>query len=293
MIIRKREIFFQTVILIGLISASITKYTYIQKKIVYNDLNKEVMENVYSFPGEVGLYIKDLKTGVVITYNENKPFASASLVKLPIMAATYQAIEDGNITLQEQLTLTRSLKAAGSGTLKMCRRGTKFCVSELLYHMITESDNTATNMISNKLGYGYINWVFKNKLNMEVTRMDRGIMDLRMRKYGVENYTTAREMGDILEKIYNKQLISERASDEMLTILSQQKHKDRIRRFLPKNLNVANKTGLLRDICHDAGIVFTDKGDFIVCVLTSDFGPSYRVAKNLIGEVAYKTYRCY
>ncbi|MFH0807343.1 MAG: serine hydrolase [Elusimicrobiota bacterium] len=292
MVIRKREIFFQTAIFIALFSASVTKYAYIQRKIVYNDLNKEVMENVYSFPGEVGLYIKDLKTGAVITYNEDKKFASASLVKLPIMVATYQAVEDGNITLKEQLILTRSLRAAGSGTLKSCRRGSKFCIYDLIYHMITESDNTATNMISNKLGYGYINWVFKNKLNLQVTRMDRGIMDLKMRRYGVENYTTAREMGDILEKMYNKQLVSEKASEEMLTILQQQKHKDRIRRFLPKDLNVANKTGLLRDICHDAGIVFTDKGDFIVCVLTSDFG-SYKLAKNLIGEVAYKTYRCY
>ncbi|OGS27701.1 MAG: hypothetical protein A2297_06205 [Elusimicrobia bacterium RIFOXYB2_FULL_48_7] len=250
------------------------------------------MENVYSFPGEVGLYIKDLRTGVVVAYNEDKKFASASLVKIPIMAAAYQAVEDGNITLQEKLTLSQRLKASGSGMLKRFRRGTKFTIDELLYHMITESDNTATNMITDKLGYGYVNWVFRNKLGMQVTRMDRAIMDLRMRSLGIENYTTAREMGEILEKIYNKKIISETACQDMLDILSHQKYNDRIPRYLPEGLSVAHKTGLLRGICHDAGIVFTPRGDFVVCVLTSDFG-SYRLAKNLIGEVAYKTYRAY
>ncbi|OGS21178.1 MAG: hypothetical protein A2252_05210 [Elusimicrobia bacterium RIFOXYA2_FULL_39_19] len=292
MYVRKREIFLQVSIFVFLLVVSFIKIHYIQKKMVYEKLNNEMMENINKFPGEVGIYIKDLKTGVVLSYNESKPFASASLVKIPIMAATFQAVEDGNMSLSSKMTMLRKYKAAGSGSMKRNRKGTKYTVEQLVYNMITDSDNTATNMLTYELGFGYINWVFSQKLGLEVTRFDRGIMDLRLRNKGIENYTTAKEMGDLLEKMYNKKLVSKESSNKMLDVLAHQKHNDRIPRFLPNGLNVAHKTGLLRGICHDAGIVFTDKGDFIVCVLTRDFG-SYKLAKNFIGEVAYITYRCY
>ncbi len=77
----------------------------------------------------------------------------------------------------------------------------------------------------------------------------------------------------------------------MLTILMRQKIGDRITRYLPEEIVVAHKTGLMRDNCHDAGIVFTNNGDFIIVVLTEKV--NLRLAKNVIGRIAYKTYSIY
>jgi beta-lactamase class A len=268
------------------------EYVALNKKRVYNHLMSQIMDASYRFPGEVGIYIKDLNTGMVVGYNEKKPFPSASLVKIPIMAAVWQAAEDGHLRLDDKITLKRKLKVGGSGQLKRARSGTKFRVRELVGRMITESDNTATNMLSESLGKSYINWLFKNKFRLEVTNFSRNIMDLGAIKRGIDNYTTAEEIGALLESIYRGRMVSPAASGQMLEILARQKIKDRIPRYLPSSLVVAHKTGLLQDICHDAGIVFTPRGDFIVCVLTSDF-KRYRLAKSFIGEVAYRTYRCY
>ncbi|MEW6040071.1 MAG: serine hydrolase [Elusimicrobiota bacterium] len=268
------------------------EYVVLNRKKVYNYLMNDVSELARNFHGEVGIYIKDLRTGIVVSYDAEKLFPSASLVKIPIMASVWQAVEDGNINFGDKIKLTRGLKTSGAGKLKRARRGTKYSVRELTVRMITESDNTATNMLTATLGRGYINWVFRNRFEFEVTNFSRNIMDLNASKSGIENYTNAREMGVFLEKIYRGRVVSRAASKDMLEILTNQRIKDRIPRFLPKDLIVANKTGLLKDICHDAGIVFTPRGDFIVCVLTSDFR-RYRYAKTFIGEIAYKTYRCY
>ncbi|MDI6641093.1 MAG: class A beta-lactamase-related serine hydrolase [Elusimicrobiota bacterium] len=263
-----------------------------QKKLLYNKLYNEIRKTILEFDGEVGIYVKDIKTGVSVGFNEDKYFPSASIVKIPIMVCVFQAVEDRNLKFNDQLLLKRAYKSSGAGKLKYFHAGRKFSVRELVELMITESDNTATNMLADALGFNYINWLLEKKYKLNVTKMNRNVMDLKLRRRGIENYTTAKEIGLILEKIYRGKLVSKDASKEMLNVLLRQKINDRIPRYLPQEFSVAHKTGLLRGICHDAGIVFADKTDFIVCVLTSDF-KSTKLAKRFIAEVAYKTYKCY
>lgn len=267
-------------------------YLHISRRIAYNKLAEEVTSSIKQFPGTVGVYIKDLRTGATIKFNENKLLPSASLVKIPIMAAVFQAINDGNLSLDKEIVLRKKHKVGGSGKLRRYRSGRKFTVKKLVELMITESDNTATNMLTDLLGFSYINHLFQNKLNLESTNLERSIMDLKARRKGRENYTTAKEIGELLEKIYHGKIINKETSFKMLNILLRQKSKDRIPRLLPKGLPIAHKTGFMRDTCHDAGIIFTSKGDFVVCVLTDNV-KSIRLAKILIGDIAYKTYQYY
>jgi beta-lactamase class A len=101
-------------------------------------------------------------------------------------------------------------------------------------------------------------------------------------------------MALLLEKIYSGKLVSPKASEEMLAVLKRQKVNDRLPRNLPHNeVQIAHKTGLLNGTVSDCGIVFTQEGDFIICVLTDDI-PSFQVAKRFIGKVAACAYdRCY
>lgn len=251
-----------------------------------NQLQKELLQYVSRYE-KIGYVIKDLKTGAEISLNKDEIFPSASLVKLPIMACVYQAENDGVLSLNDKIKMKLSHKARGSGILKHYSTGSKFSIATLVELMITHSDNTATNMLTDLLGFDYINKMLK-KWGLKHTNFSRRIMDLTARSRGIENYTTPQEIAYLLEKIYRNQLVSKEASSQMLSILKNQRIKDRIPRYLPFYTEVAHKTALMRDVCHDAGIIFADNTDILVVVLTKDIKP--RLAKGIIGMIAYKTY---
>jgi beta-lactamase class A len=99
-------------------------------------------------------------------------------------------------------------------------------------------------------------------------------------------------MADILEKIYRKTCVSPEASEKCLECLKDQKVNDRIPRYLPRTITVAHKTGLENKVCHDAGIVFTGKGNVLICVLTEgDTGAV--IAKRMIARISAAVYRLY
>jgi beta-lactamase class A len=250
----------------------------------WRELDARIRFQMQHFPGVSAVFVKDLKSGQTIEYNADKLFASASLIKLPIMAAVYEAQTKGQVTLDEVLPLQRRLKAPGSGHLKFQRNGTPLTVRQLIYKMITESDNTATNMLTDLLGMGYYNSEFM-RLGLLHTNFSRMIMDLRKRDRGIENYTTARDMAKVLEMLYNGELTG---SDEMIAVLKDQKVNDRIPVAMPVGWQVGHKTGLLRNTVHDVGIVFAPTSDYILCVLTSNVR-NIRRAKGFIAEIAHQT----
>ncbi len=256
----------------------------IQPDIHWLKLAEKIKYQTDHFPGKAGIYIKDLRTGWVIEHNSSALFPSASLVKIPVMAALYDAQADGRVSMDEILPLQRRNKTAGSGRLKRMRVGTKLTVRELVQRMITESDNTATNMLTDLFGLEYYNSYFL-KLGLRYTNFSRTIMDLRKRDEGVENYTTPRDMAQLLEMIYRRKLTG---SNEMIEILKGQKIADRLARSIPKDWPIGHKTGLMRDSCHDVGIVFSPTNDYIICALTQDIR-SFRRAKGFISEISYIT----
>lgn len=154
--------------------------------------------------------------------------------------------------------------------------------------MISQSDNTATNKIIAILGYDYLNKGFK-ELGLKNTKLKRKMMDFSKRRSGIENYTSASDITYLLEKIYDKTLIDAKSSRLMLTFLLKQKMRDRIPRYLPKNVSVAHKTGLEKGVVHDAGIIFSSKSDYVVCVLTKRV-KKYSKAKKFIASLSLSTY---
>ena len=258
----------------------------------YRELMGELEKRAAKFHGEAGILIKDLKTRQTLGINSSKLFPSASLVKVPIMAAVYAAEKEGKLKLTDELAVERKEKVRSHSKIYRARNGRKFQIDYLVEQMITKSDNTATNMIVDALGFGYLNQKF-TEFGLKNTDLRRGVMDLKWRKAGIENYTTAEDMALLLEKIYNGELVSREASAKMLETLKRQKVNDRLPRGLPTNLVVAHKTGLLNDTVSDVGIIFTSKGDFIICVITADIH-NFRMAKRFIGRIATCTYdKCY
>ncbi|MCB4791638.1 MAG: class A beta-lactamase-related serine hydrolase [Elusimicrobia bacterium] len=257
----------------------------------YRCMMKDLNKRSQHFRGDVAILVKDLLTNETVKINSDKLYPSASLVKIPIMAAVFEAQREGKLNLSDKLVLKGSQKVYSRKGLYRKRAGKKFTIRELVERMIITSDNTATNVLVDALGFGYINQKF-TEFGLKDTDLRRGIMELKWRKLGIENYTTAEDMTYLLEQIYHSKIVDEESCKEMLDILKRQKINDRIPYLLPTTLDIAHKTGTLDDTISDVGIIFTPKGDFIVCVLTQNIR-SLRMAKKLIRNVAADAYSYY
>lgn len=256
-------------------------------------LDNEVAIVNSSFSGESAVIIKDLQDQkIIVSTNAGQQYAAASMIKLPLMAVIFKAVDEGKLSLNQEFVFRRADIAGGSGLIKGMRLPVSLNLKKIMECMITESDNTASNKIINTLGFDYINKEFKS-LGLTGTILRRRMMDFSGRKRGVENYTTASDLLFLLDKIYNKELINHGASEIMLSFLKRQKINDRLPLYLPKDCVCAHKTGLERGVVHDAGIVFSNHGNYIICVLTKDV-KDYKTAKKYIARLslcAFDTYQ--
>ncbi|KAF0126056.1 MAG: beta-lactamase [Elusimicrobia bacterium] len=261
-----------------------------------SDLEWDAMVSALSkasiaYPGRVGIYLKDLRTGRSWAYQPDRLFPSASLIKVPIMTAVFDKIARGELALEARIRLTGKDRRGGSGSLKWAREGTSLSVMELLYKMITESDNTATQMIIDHVGYSYLEYSFR-KIGLVYTNITPEGMSLTSGRVARENYTTPREMALLVDRIYAGAMIDKGSSQLMLDLMKHNKGRTRLRKGLPMGWEIGHKTGLLRRSCHDVGVVFSPRGDYIIAVLTSEV-PSYASAKRFIAGMARLTYGYY
>jgi len=301
MIKKRKQILFLLIFLFSL--ATIFSYQYRQlykenqrKKLIFKlrraewlTLQQKLTDEIAKFKGEVGIIIKDLETDWEISSNKDRLFPSASLAKVPIMGACFLAIKEGKLKLEQNVKLKSSDKFSGTGILKNASPGTVYSVEKIIGLMIYESDNTATNMLTNLVGIDYLNSAFK-AFGLKNTDLSRKVADYRSRNKGIENYTTAFDIASILEKIYRGNLINKNVSEKCMEFLKLQRIADRIPKYLPVDIMTAHKTGLERGVCHDAGIVFTRKGDFLICVLTKHKEQNSNSAKKFIARISLYTY---
>ena len=255
-------------------------------------MTEELTRHAERHKGHVAIFLKDLKSGRTWTYHPDDLFPAASLIKVPVMICVFDKIHEGQLALSDSLTLRRHNRVGGSGSLKWRPDGTKLTVRELLQHMISESDNTATNMLIEAVGMGYLQQEFP-KIGLLYTGIYADGMSLKAGRVAHENYTTAREMTMMMDRIYHGDYIDRHSSALMLDIL---KHKkavaSRLAKGLPRGWEIAHKTGLLRQACHDSAIIFSPEGDYAITVLTGQ-NPDYRSAKDFISTLGRITFRHY
>jgi beta-lactamase class A len=150
--------------------------------------------------------------------------------------------------------------------------------------MITVSDNVATNLVLDRLGLEAVQtWI--DAAGLGQTRLRRRMMDLAARAAGRENETTAGDVLELLARIQADACVSAEASRRRREILAAQQLQAKLERRLSRGLRLANKTGELGEISHDAGIVTGPGGTLLVAVLTRAVEPPGRGA-DLIGDVA-------
>ncbi|WP_129600072.1 serine hydrolase [Anaerophilus nitritogenes] len=252
---------------------------------------KNKIENIInSIDGHKGIYIKDCSTNKVICINENRIFHAASTIKLPILYDALLQVQNKNLTLDDTYHLKASDKVDGSGILKLMHIGLEVTLKDLITLMIDVSDNVATNILHDLLGKDHINKSIQN-LNLKNTFFARKLMICDSNSH---SYTTAKDLGLLLEEFLVCKNLNKDMANIGLDILFNQQYNDRISHdlilcgnchkylghkttclkcnehtsnFDPFFVPFAHKTGEINGVIHDGGILnIKNKKIIIVCL---------------------------
>jgi beta-lactamase class A len=227
--------------------------------------------------GKVAIAVKHLGTGEEYYLDADEAMPTASLIKFPVMVEVYQQVAEGKVKLTDPLLLRKEDKVPGSGILTdHFSDWAAFPLVDAVRLMIVFSDNTATNLLLDRIGiaatckrmeaWGYP----QTKINAKVYRgSTTSIAPERSKKYGLGS-TTAREMVRLMQELQAGKLVSPEASKAMLEHLKKCDDKEKFPRFLPPKTVIAHKTGSVNESRTAAGLIYLPGGGVIaVCVLTA------------------------
>ena len=211
-------------------------------------------------------------------------FPSASLIKLLIMAEAFRQTEEGRLSLADRLEAPAD-RIVPFGLLPLLRERS-YSVWDLIVYMMTVSDNTATNLLIDRLGMASVN-AFAERLGLADTRLRRHMMDLEARRLNRENTTSARDMARLLAGIHAGRILSASSCQVMLHIMENERGTDGLRRCFPEDWPMMRKTGELEGIRHDLCIVATPTGPLLLGFFATDL-PDMRAGERVtaaLGEL--------
>lgn len=247
----------------------------------------KTLETIGKRKDEVGVIVKDLNNDKwILRFNENRIFQSASTIKIPIMIEVLRQIEQGKYSLDQKVRINDKDKVKSSIVTELSVK--EYSILDLLSLMIIISDNTATNILIDLIGYDDINNLLKS-LDLENTKLSRKMMDFKAIEEGRTNTTSPIDMAIIIESIYNNEVLNKEDSILALDIMKRQFHRDSIARYLPKSTLIANKTGELNGLNHDVGIVYSEKTNYMIGIFTES-GEDNLTNKRLIGDISKLVY---
>jgi beta-lactamase class A len=227
--------------------------------------------------GKVALAVKNLETGESYYLNAEEVMPTASLIKIAVLIELYQQAQEDKIKLTDRVTLRAADKVPGSGILtEHFSDGADFSLRDAARLMIAFSDNTATNLVLDRIGIKPVNqrmeaWGFPNtRINAKVYRgSTTSVAPERTRRYGLGS-TTACEMVGLLEQLQLSDRCRPFCKQAILNHLAKNTDKDKFKRFLPADVVVIHKDGSTSDTRTDAGLIQTPAGIVAICVLTTN-----------------------
>ena len=265
-----------------------------------DSLESRLLPLIEAHRGKVAVAIKNLRTREAYAYHADEPMSTASLIKFPIMVEAYRQAAEKKVDLDAPVTLTKADKVPGSGILTAhFSDGATFPLRDAVHLMIVYSDNTATNLVLDRIGIGATAATMERmgypntKAHSKVYRRDTTIDLDRSRRFGLGS-TTAGEMIRLCEALHKGELVSPEASAAMRKHMEACDDREKFPRFLPPGTVVAFKTGSVDASRTAAGIIDAPGGPVAVCVLTEGNADQRWVADNagnrLCADVARVVY---
>ena len=240
-------------------------------------LDEKIQAALAGFQGKAWIYAKNLDTGKDYALRADEQTRTASTIKLAIMAETFHQVAEGKLHWNDPIELTKEKKQGGSGILFEFSDGTKIDLKTAINLMIVVSDNTATNLVLDKVGTDNVN-DFMDSLGLTDIKSMRKIgggneskayADPRNKLFGLGR-ASPRQMVRLVEMMDNSQLVSKEASAQMIEILKRQQYKDGIGRGEPDTIPVASKSGALDRFRADVGIIYTRRGRIAMAIYLDD-----------------------
>jgi len=286
-------------ILIGVVVPSQLAAQQPQQMTPINRLQANIERITRSVNAKWGIYIKCIETGEEIAVNADETMDTMSVIKIPLMAEVFRQIEAGKFSLTDRVTLKETEKRPGTGVIRSLDAGASLTIKDLITLMIIVSDNTATDMLFEKVGgiepvnklmqsYGLSTikatgptdtW-FK-AINAEPDRW----------KFHTEGKTpfglsSSRDMGKLLEKIYKGEAVSKKSDDQMLGIMRGQVYSSRLPKYVT-GFRVPHKTGdFLPYIGNDVGILESANRHVVISVFTARHNGIGANMEDAIGRIA-------
>ncbi len=266
------------ILLIVLIShASAQRQTRATGPLTTVTIDDKIKQALDGFAGKAFIYAKNLDTGREYGMRADEHVRTASTIKLPIMAEVYRQVAAGKVAWADELVLTKAKKVSGSGVLFEFSDDTKIDLRTAVNLMIVVSDNTATNLVLDRIGADSVN-EFMDALGLTATLSMRKVFGGGDSRAGLEpqnkvfglGRSSARDMVRLLEKLERGEVVSKEASAEMIAILKRQQYKDGIGRAVPDFISVASKSGALDRLRSDVGIIYTRRGRIAMAITIDD-----------------------
>jgi beta-lactamase class A len=262
-----------------------------KQQILWQKLESQIQEIDQHLDGVMGIAIEDLTTGDHFFLHESEVFAQASSIKITVLANLYLEAQQGKLKLTDPYTVQSSDLVPDSDIMNGLTPGvTRVTLRDLATMMVAVSDNSATNVLIDKVGMQNVNAML-DSLGLSHTRLRRKMMDLQAAKEGRENISTPREMMQLLDAMYHGKVLNKESPADFFKMLSTGKASF-IPRDLPPDLKVANKPGELEAVRNDSGIVFVEGRPYVICVMTG-YLRNERDGEDAISKVSLATWRMF
>jgi len=256
------------------------------------ELDAQIRSKIEAAQGTYGVAIHHFETGETFAHQQEERFNAASIIKMPVMAAIYDQAFHGKLSLGEELVMRAEDVVGGSGVLSALSPNLKLSIYDMVVLMIIESDNTATNLLIDRIGMDTVQRLMGDWGMMNSRIINR----LRIIPANVEgtNEITALDVNHFLIQLGQGKIVSWHACIEMVKIMKQQLFKDGIPSLLPAvqadpvgalpSWQFAHKTGFVNGVEHDAGLLYFANASFAITILTKNLTDKH-AAKRVQGEI--------
>jgi beta-lactamase class A len=240
----------------------------VKQEVLWQKLESSINEVDHNLDGVLGVAVLDLTSGSKFLLRGDEVFPQASSIKTAVLAELYRQAQVGKLKLTDLYTVQASDLVPDSSIMGGLTPGvTRITLRDLATMMIAVSDNSATNVLIDRVGMENVN-ALMDSLGLVHTRLRRKMMDLKAASEGRENISTPAEMMTLLETLYRGKVLDKAMTDDFFTMLSTHKN-GFLTRDLPEGLKVANKPGELEGVRNDSAVVFVENRPYVICVMTT------------------------
>ena len=245
-----------------------SKPTAEKRKLLWQKVQAEIERTDAQLDGFLAVAIKDLTSGDEYLLHADEVMPQASSIKITVLAELYRQAQQGRLKLTDEYVVRPADLVPGSDILLGLTPGvTRLTLRDLATMMVAVSDNSATNVLIDRVGAENVNAMLES-LGLHTTRLRRKMMDLKAASEGRENISTPREMMALLDTIYSGKLLNKELTADFLKVLSTHKESSMLQ-GLPDDAVAANKPGELEAVRNDSGIILIKNRPYILCVMTA------------------------